>query len=39
MTSRATDAAGNVQPRERVETAAGYNHPSGLDHVGETTVT
>jgi sulfite dehydrogenase len=39
MTSRATDAAGNVQPRERVENAAGYNNTSWLDHVVETTVT
>jgi sulfite dehydrogenase len=39
MTSRATDVAGNVQPRERVENAAGYNNTSWLDHVVETTVT
>lgn len=39
MASRATDAAGNVQPRERLENAAGYNNTSWLDHMVETIVT
>jgi sulfite oxidase len=39
VASRATDAAGNVQPRERLDNAAGYNNTSWLDHLVETTVT
>jgi sulfite dehydrogenase len=32
LVSRATDAAGTVQPRERTENAGGYNNTSWLDH-------
>jgi sulfite oxidase len=32
IASRATDAAGNVQPRERVENVGGYNNNSWADH-------
>lgn len=32
LVSRATDAAGNVQPEQRVENAAGYNNSSWADH-------
>jgi len=32
LVSRATDAAGNVQPEQRVENAGGYNNASWADH-------
>lgn len=32
IASRATDAAGNVQPEARMENASGYNNTSWLDH-------
>jgi sulfite oxidase len=32
LASRATDSAGNVQPEQRFENAAGYNNTSWLDH-------
>jgi sulfite oxidase len=32
IASRATDGAGNVQPRERVENVGGYNNNSWADH-------
>lgn len=32
LVSRATDAAGNVQPEQRMENAAGYNNSSWADH-------
>jgi DMSO/TMAO reductase YedYZ molybdopterin-dependent catalytic subunit len=32
IASRATDAAGNVQPRDRVENVGGYNNNSWADH-------
>jgi sulfite dehydrogenase len=32
LASRATDAAGQVQPRERFENAGGYNNTSWADH-------
>jgi sulfite oxidase len=32
LASRATDAAGNVQPEQRLENAGGYNNTSWLDH-------
>ena len=31
LVSRATDAAGNLQPEQRMENAAGYNHSSWAD--------
>lgn len=38
LASRATDAAGNAQPRERVENSSGYNNNSWLDHAVTVTV-
>jgi sulfite dehydrogenase len=38
IASRATDAAGNVQPRERVENVGGYNNNSWADHAVTVTV-
>lgn len=38
LASRATDAAGNVQPQERMENAAGYNNTSWLDHAVKVSV-
>jgi len=32
LVSRATDAAGNVQPEQRLENAGGYNNSSWADH-------
>lgn len=32
LVSRATDAAGNLQPEQRMENAAGYNNSSWADH-------
>ena len=32
LVSRATDAAGNLQPEQRLENAAGYNNSSWADH-------
>ena len=32
LASRATDAAGNVQPQQRMENAGGYNNTSWADH-------
>jgi sulfite oxidase len=32
LVSRATDAAGNVQPEQRLENAGGYNNASWADH-------
>ena len=32
LASRATDAAGNVQPEQRIENLAGYNNNSWADH-------
>lgn len=38
LVSRATDTAGKVQPRERLENAGGYNNNSWLDHGVKVTV-
>ena len=38
IASRATDAAGNVQPRDRVENVGGYNNNSWADHALTVTV-
>lgn len=38
LVSRATDAAGNVQPQQREENAAGYNNNSWADHAVSLTV-
>ncbi len=38
LVSRAVDAKGGVQPRERLENASGYNNTSWLDHAVEVTV-
>lgn len=38
IASRATDMAGNVQPRERVENVGGYNNNSWADHAVTVTV-
>lgn len=38
LVSRATDAAGNVQPQVREENLAGYNNNSWLDHAVKVTV-
>ncbi len=38
IASRATDAAGNVQPEARLENASGYNNNSWLDHAVTVTV-
>ena len=38
IASRATDAAGNVQPRDRVENLHGYNNNSWADHAVTVTV-
>ncbi len=38
LVSRATDAAGNVQPEARVENAGGYNNASWLDHAVKVSV-
>ena len=37
LVSRATDAAGNVQPEQRMENAAGYNNSSWADHAVKVT--
>jgi sulfite oxidase len=38
LTSRATDAAGNVQPEQRAENAHGYSNNSWADHAVKVTV-
>ena len=38
LASRATDAAGNVQPETRIENIGGYNNASWLDHAVKVTV-
>ena len=38
LASRATDAAGNVQPEQRFENAGGYNNTSWMDHSVKVTV-
>lgn len=38
LASRATDAAGNVQPEQRMENAGGYNNTSWADHAVKVTV-
>ncbi|WKB53110.1 sulfite oxidase [Eleftheria terrae] len=38
LASRATDAAGNVQPEARVENVGGYNNTSWRDHAVQVTV-
>jgi DMSO/TMAO reductase YedYZ molybdopterin-dependent catalytic subunit len=38
ITSRATDAAGNVQPELRVENLGGYNNASWVDHAVKVTI-
>ena len=38
LASRATDAAGNVQPEARLENTGGYNNTSWLDHAVKVTV-
>lgn len=38
LVSRATDAAGNVQPEQRVENVGGYNNNSWADHALKVTV-
>jgi len=38
LASRATDAAGNVQPEARVENVSGYNNTSWADHAVKVTV-
>ena len=38
LTSRATDAAGNVQPEQRLENAQGYSNSSWADHAVKVTV-
>jgi len=38
LASRATDAAGNVQPEARIENVGGYNNASWLDHAVKVTV-
>ena len=38
LASRATDAAGNVQPEQRMENAGGYNNTSWVDHAVKVTV-
>jgi sulfite dehydrogenase len=38
LASRATDAAGNVQPQGRIENAGGYNNTSWADHAVSLTV-
>jgi sulfite dehydrogenase len=38
VTSRATDAAGNVQPEQRLENAQGYSNNSWADHAVKVTV-
>ncbi|MBC7939799.1 MAG: sulfite oxidase [Chitinophagaceae bacterium] len=38
LASRATDAAGNVQPQARLENAGGYNNTSWADHAVTVTV-
>lgn len=38
IASRATDAAGNVQPEARVENTGGYNNNSWVDHALKVTV-
>lgn len=38
LASRATDAAGNVQPEQRYENAGGYNNTSWSDHAVAVTV-
>lgn len=39
ITSRATDASGNVQPENRLENAGGYNNAGWLDHAVTVAVT
>ena len=39
LASRATDAAGNVQPETRGENVSGYNNTSWVDHAVKVTVT
>jgi sulfite dehydrogenase len=38
VTSRATDAAGNVQPEQRLENAQGYSNNSWADHAVKVSV-
>jgi len=38
IASRATDTAGNTQPRDRVENERGYSHNGWLDHAVKVTV-
>jgi sulfite dehydrogenase len=38
LASRATDAAGNVQPEQRFENAGGYNNTSWADHAVKVSV-
>ncbi len=38
LASRATDAAGNVQPEQRIENVSGYNNTSWADHAVKLTV-
>ena len=38
LASRATDAAGNVQPETRGENVSGYNNSSWIDHAVKVTV-
>ena len=38
LASRATDAAGNIQPEQRFENAGGYNNTSWADHAVKVTV-
>lgn len=38
LASRATDAAGNVQPEQRMENAGGYSNASWADHAVKVTV-
>ncbi|MBI5260052.1 MAG: sulfite oxidase [Burkholderiales bacterium] len=38
LASRATDAAGNVQPQQRMENTGGYNNNSWADHALKVTV-
>ena len=38
LTSRATDASGNVQPESRIDNTGGYNNTSWQDHAVTVTV-
>ena len=38
LASRATDAAGNVQPEQRLENVSGYGNNSWADHAVKVTV-